>query len=189
VWKAFTRGDRKAWLLLSWITLPLLLFSTAQTKLGWYISMVYPAVALLVGLALAELLSDRLALGVAAAIMLICCLRVPIPSDGSRDVKQFALHVAQSVSPSDPIYVFQQVCAPRLPSSTLGTPLIPIGDIRPSLRFYLDNPLICLEEREVEAGLYSAHGYFISRQDSWSRVSHLGRVVLENSGFVLARSD
>ena len=52
VWRAIARGDRRMKLLLVWITLPLLLFSVAQTKLGWYISMIYPAIALLLGLAL-----------------------------------------------------------------------------------------------------------------------------------------
>jgi len=60
--EASARRDRRSWLLLVWITLPLLLFSLAQTKLGWYISMLYPAIALVLGLALAELLTERLAL-------------------------------------------------------------------------------------------------------------------------------
>jgi 4-amino-4-deoxy-L-arabinose transferase-like glycosyltransferase len=189
VWKASTRGDHSAWLLLSWITVPLVLFSIAQTKLGWYISMIYPAVGLLMGLALAELLTDRLALGVVAAVMLVCCLRLPIPADGSRDVKQFARHVAQSVNMGDPIYVFQQVCVPPTQPFTPEMPLIPVGNIQPSLRFYLDNPLICLEEHDVQESLYPAHAYIISKQDLWSRVSHLGRVVLDDNRFVLARSD
>ena len=64
-------------LLLVWITLPLLLFSVAQTKLGWYISMIYPAIALLLGLALVDLFTERWALGVVAVVMCVCCLRLP----------------------------------------------------------------------------------------------------------------
>jgi 4-amino-4-deoxy-L-arabinose transferase-like glycosyltransferase len=189
VWKVSTRGDRRAWLLLSWITIPLVLFSMAQTKLGWYIGMVYPAVALLVGSALAELLTERLALALVAAVMLVCCLRLPMPADSSSDVKQFAQQVAQSVNRGEPIYVVEEVCAASTPPFTPGMPLIPVGNIRPSLRFYLNNPLTCLEASHVRGGRYPSQAYIISRHNAWSRVSPFGRIVLEDSGFILARSE
>jgi hypothetical protein len=189
VWKALTRGDRSAWLLLSWITVPLVLFSTAQTKLGWYISMIYPAVGLLVGVALAELLTDRMALGAIAAVLVVCCLRLPMPVDGSRDVKQFAGQAVRAVTPADAIYVIQPACVPPPPPSTPDVPLIPVGNIRPSLRFYLEHPLICLEERHVQEDQFPVQAYIISEQDAWSRVNHLGRIVLEEQGFILAWSE
>jgi 4-amino-4-deoxy-L-arabinose transferase-like glycosyltransferase len=186
-WKAFARGDRRSWLLLAWITLPLLLFSLAQTKLGWYISMVYPAIALLLGLALAELLTERLALVLVAGVMLACCLRLPMPADGSQDVKQFALQAVRSLTPGEPIYVSEQVCADPTRSFTSDTPFIPVGYIRPSLRFYMSRSLTCIEEDEIRAGLLPRHTSIISQRDAWSRISHLGRVVFEGHGFVLAR--
>jgi 4-amino-4-deoxy-L-arabinose transferase-like glycosyltransferase len=186
-WKAFARGDRRSWLLLVWITLPLLLFSLAQTKLGWYVSMLYPAIALLLGLALAELLTERLALALVTAVMLTCCLRLPAPADGSRDVKQFALQAAQSLTPGEPVYVCEQVCADHTRSSTSTTPSTPVGYIRPSLRFYLDRSLTCIEEHDIRAGLLPRHTYVISQRHAWSRISHLSRVVFEGHGFVLAR--
>jgi 4-amino-4-deoxy-L-arabinose transferase-like glycosyltransferase len=189
VWKACSRGDRRLWLLLAWITLPLLLFSLAQTKLGWYINMIYPAIALLLGLILAELFTERLALGLVVAVMLVCCLRLPVPADGSRDVKQFALQAVQSLHPGEPIYVLQQVCAAHTRPFASETPLIPVGNIRPSLRFYMNRPLICIEEHEIHTGLYPRHSYVISQQNSWSRISHLGHVVFESHSFVLARWD
>jgi 4-amino-4-deoxy-L-arabinose transferase-like glycosyltransferase len=186
-WKAFARGDRRSWLLLVWITLPLLLFSLAQTKLGWYVSMLYPAIALLLGLALAELLTERLALALVTAVMLTCCLRLPVPADGSRDVKQFALQAAQSLTPGEPVYVCEQVCADHTRSSTSNTPSTPVGYIRPSLRFYMDRSLTCIEEHDIRAGLLPRHTYVISQRHAWSRISHLSRVVFEGHGFVLAR--
>jgi 4-amino-4-deoxy-L-arabinose transferase-like glycosyltransferase len=186
-WKAFARRDRRSWLLLVWITLPLLLFSLAQTKLGWYISMLYPAIALLLGLALAELLTERLALALVAAVMLAWCLRLPVPADGSQDVKQFALQAVRSLPPGEPIYVSEQVCADHTRSFTSGTPLIRVWNIRPSLRFYMNRPLTCIEEHEIRAGLLPRHTYVISQRHDWSRISHLGRVVFEGHGFVLAR--
>ena len=184
VWKAIAQGDRRMRFLLVWITLPLLLFSVAQTKLGWYISMIYPAIALLLGLAFVELLTERLALGVVVVVMFGCCLRVPAPADGSQDVKLFALQAAQSVTPGEPIYVSQEVCTPHLRAFTSGA-----SSVRPSLRFYMDRPLTCIEERQVQAGLHPRHAHIISQQTSWARIGHLARVVFEGHGFVLARWD
>jgi hypothetical protein len=163
------------------------LFSLAQTKLGWYISMIYPAIALLLALTLAELLTERLALGLAAAVMLVCCLRLPVPADGSRGVKEFALQAVQSLPPDASIYVSQEVCTARAQSFTTGAPLIPLADIRPSLRFYMNRPLTCIEAREIHTGLHPLQIYVISQQNVWSHISHSGRVVFEGHGFVLAR--
>jgi 4-amino-4-deoxy-L-arabinose transferase-like glycosyltransferase len=188
-WKASARGDRRSWLLLVWITLPLLVFSLAQTKLGWYISMLYPAIALLLGAALAELLTDRWALALVAAVMLACCLRLPVPADGCQDVKRFALQVVGSLPPGAPIYVSEQVCADHTRSPTSDVPSIQVGYIRPSLRFYMNRSLTCIEEHAIRAGLLPPHTYVISPQNSWPLISHLGRVVFEGHGFVLARWD
>jgi 4-amino-4-deoxy-L-arabinose transferase-like glycosyltransferase len=189
VWKAIVQGDRRLRLLLVWITLPLLLFSVAQTKLGWYISMVYPAIALLLALTLAELLTQRLALGLAAAVMFVCCLRLPAAADGSRDVKYFALHAVQLVNPVEPTYVAQEDCAAPPSPHASGKPLIPVGNIRPSLRFYLNRPLICIEAHAIQAGLHPRHTYVVSTLDLWASIGHSGRVVLDGYGFILARWD
>jgi 4-amino-4-deoxy-L-arabinose transferase-like glycosyltransferase len=189
VWKATVQGDRRMRLLLVWITLPLLLFSVARTKLGWYISMVYPAIALLLALTLAELLTERLALGLAAAVMLVCCLRLPAAADGSRDVKYFALQAVQSLHSVESIYVAQEGCtAPPSPHAS-EKPLIPVATIRPSLRFYMNRPLICIEAHEIQTGVHPRHTYVVSQQDLWSHISHSGHVILDSHGFVLARWD
>jgi len=188
-WQAGVRGDRRAWLLLAWITVPLLLFSLAQTKLGWYISMTYPAIALLLGLALAELLTERLALALVAMVTVVCCLRLPIPAEGSRDVKQFALQATQSLPPEAPIYVSERVCMPQAAPFSAATLPVPVGYIRPAMRFYIDRPLRCITEREVEAGQHPRESFVISRADAWSRTNHAGRVVFASHGFVLARWD
>jgi hypothetical protein len=188
-WQASARGDRRAWLLLAWITLPLLLFSLAQTKLGWYISMTYPAIALLLGLALIELLTAHVALALVAAVMLVCCLRLPVPTNGSRDVKQFALQAMPSLPFGEPIYVSEQVCMLKTPPFTTGTPPTPVGYIRPAMRFYIDRPLRCIEEHEVATGRHPRNSFVISRQEAWSHTSHGGRVVFASHGFVLARWD
>jgi 4-amino-4-deoxy-L-arabinose transferase-like glycosyltransferase len=188
-WQASARADQRSRLLLVWITLPLLLFSLAQTKLGWYISMIYPAIALLLGLALAELLTERLALALVTAVMFVCCLRLPVPADGSPDVKQFARQAVQWLNTGEPIYVSEQVCAVQTQSFGSRTPTIPVGYIRPAMRFYIDKPLRCIEEHDIRAGRHPRQAYVISGQDAWARTSQRGRVVFESHGFVLARWD
>jgi 4-amino-4-deoxy-L-arabinose transferase-like glycosyltransferase len=189
-WKAIAQGDRRMKLVLVWLTLPLLLFSVAQTKLGWYISMIYPAIALLLALALIELFTARWALGVVAVVMCVCCLRVPVPANGSHDVKQFALQAAPLVLPGESIYLTQEVCPPHTRAFTSNASFSQIESLRPALRFYIDRPLICLEERQIQAGLHPQQAHIISPQASWSRLDHPhARTVFEGHGFVLARWD
>jgi 4-amino-4-deoxy-L-arabinose transferase-like glycosyltransferase len=189
VWRATTRGDRRLRLLLVWITLPLVAFSMAQTKLGWYISMIYPAITLLLGLALVELFTERWAPGLVAALMLVCCLRLPPLADGSGDVKLFALQAAQSVIQGEPVYVSQPTCTDHAPAFSVDTPALEVGIVRPSLLFYMDRPLVCIEDRQIQSGLHPRHAYVISPQASWGRIGHSAGVVLEAEGFVLARWD
>jgi 4-amino-4-deoxy-L-arabinose transferase-like glycosyltransferase len=186
VWKATARGDQRMRLLLVWITIPLLVFSVAQTKLGWYISMIYPAIALLLGLALTELFTERLALGTVAAVMVVCCLRLPVPADGSRDVKLFARQATQLVASAEPVYVAQEVCTPQTQPFTAHASANPAESVRPSLRFYMNRPLLCIEERAIQAGLHPRQTYVISQQNFWSHAGHPGRIVLDSHGFVLA---
>jgi hypothetical protein len=188
-WKGIAQGDQRMKLLLVWIALPLLVFSAAQTKLGWYINMVYPAIALLLGLTLVELLTERWALGLVAVVMVICCLRVPAPADGSRDVKQFALQALQLIIPGEPLYVSRDICTPQTRVFSSHAPSIEVESIRPALRFYMDRPLTCIEERQLQAGPPLRHAQIITPHSVWSRLGQPGRVVFEGHGFVLTRWD
>jgi 4-amino-4-deoxy-L-arabinose transferase-like glycosyltransferase len=191
VWQAMERRDRAAILLLIWITIPLVLFSLAQTKIGWYISMIYPAVALLLAKALVEVCTERLAVGLIAAVMAVCCLRLPLPADGSPDVKAFAPMVQQSLRSPDMVYVVRHACEHYEPSVTAGQLLLGDGQVRPSLVFYLNRPLICLEEQEV-LSRQTLHGsYIVVDPQTWAHLSHLGYVVShaieDGHGYILAR--
>jgi 4-amino-4-deoxy-L-arabinose transferase-like glycosyltransferase len=187
--QATVKRDRRVWLLLVWITIPLMSFSMAQTKLGWYISMIYPAMTLLLGLASVRLFGERWALGVVAILMFSCCIRLPPLADGSRDVKLFALHATRLVTPGEAVYLAQTVCTDQPRGFSVDSPAFEVGSIRPSLLFYMGRPLACIEERQVQAGLNPRHAYVISQQDSWERVGHGARPVLEAGGFVLVRWD
>ncbi|HEX2275717.1 MAG TPA: hypothetical protein VHN13_01165, partial [Candidatus Tectomicrobia bacterium] len=166
------------------------LFSIAQTKLGWYINMVYPPLALLLAIALADLLGARVALGVVAIGMLACCLHSPAPADGSPDVKAFAREALQIVNPGDALYVIRSACAEG-PSHTAGELFLTDTHIRPSMVFYLNRRLTCVTERHVLEGSGLQGAYVIIDGESWPRFSHLGQVVLQvledGHGYLLAR--
>ncbi|MDQ3829382.1 MAG: glycosyltransferase family 39 protein [Candidatus Tectomicrobia bacterium] len=191
VWRAWRKGDQGAVLLLCWVAIPLLLFSIAQTKLGWYINMVYPPLALLLAIALADLLGARVALGVVAIGMLACCLHSPAPADGSPDVKAFAREALQIVNPGDALYVIRSACANEGPSHTAGELFLTDTHIRPSMVFYLNRRLTCVTERHVLEGSGLQGAYVIIDGESWPRFSHLGQVVLQvledGHGYLLAR--
>jgi 4-amino-4-deoxy-L-arabinose transferase-like glycosyltransferase len=191
VWRAWRKGDQGTVLLLCWVAMPLMLFSIAQTKLGWYINMVYPPLALLLAIALADLLTARVALGVVALGMLVCCLCSPAPADGSPDVKAFAQEAAQILSPSDSLYVVKSTCANEGLSHTAGELFMTGTHIRPSMVFYLNPRLICVTERHVLEGGSPRGAYVIIDGESWPRFSHLGHVVVQalqdGNGYILAR--
>jgi 4-amino-4-deoxy-L-arabinose transferase-like glycosyltransferase len=191
VWRALCKGDRGAILLLSWVAIPLILFSIARTKLGWYIIMIYPPLALLLAIACADWLTDRLALGVVAVGMALCCLRLPAPADGSPDVKAFVRDTAQILGPGDRVYVIRPACATDKPSLTAGELFVTDMNIRPSLLFYLNRPLTCVAERRVLDGADLRGAYVITDGESWRRFSHLGRVVVQTlqdgNGYMLAQ--
>jgi 4-amino-4-deoxy-L-arabinose transferase-like glycosyltransferase len=187
--KAWQHDDRRLWLLLAWITGPLLVFSIAQTKLGWYISMIYPAIALLLALALAELVTARVALGVVAVVMAVCCIRLPVTVNGAPGVREFAAYVAQQTAPGDTIYVFERVCEPHglsLPDDAL---LQSGQNVEPSLRFYLppDRRLRCFEARDLAEGFHLPATYIIVRRKLLPHINHLGQVVFEGDNHTLLR--
>jgi 4-amino-4-deoxy-L-arabinose transferase-like glycosyltransferase len=188
--RAWQQGDRRMWLLLSWVTGPLVLFSIAQTKLGWYISMIYPAIALLIGLALAELLTDRVAFGVIAAAMAVCCIRLPIAGDYSPGVKPLAAYVAQYPDPDGRIYVVERECRPSGPSPPQTVPAHPGQDVQPSLRFYipLNRRLQCIERRDLREAFHWQGAHVIVRRELWAQLGHAGQAVFDGDEYVLLRA-
>jgi 4-amino-4-deoxy-L-arabinose transferase-like glycosyltransferase len=191
VWRALGKRDRGPVLLLSWVAIPLILFSIAQTKLGWYINMIYPPLALLLAIALVDLLTERVALGVVAVAMALCCLRLPAPADGSPDVKAFARDAAQFLRSGTAVYVIKSVCPNDKPSPTAGELFVADTNIRTSLVFYLNRPLTCIAARHVLDGANLHGAYVITDGESWPPLSHLGHVVVQTiqdgHGYILAR--
>jgi 4-amino-4-deoxy-L-arabinose transferase-like glycosyltransferase len=188
-WRAWRHADRGALLLLCWMLVPLALFSAAQTKIGWYMAVIYPAVALAIAGALADWLTPRLAFGVVLAGMLVCCLRLPAPADGSPDVKRLALQVAHHVPAGEPVYVVRPTCAAETPGLTAGSLLASDAYIRPAMVFAVDRPLRCLADTQIAAGLLPLGGYAVVDRHSWLRLQQPGELVSppEGHGYLLIR--
>ena len=191
VWRAWRKRDRGVVLLLTWVAIPLVLFTAAQTKLGWYINMVYPALALLAMILLVDSLGKYLALGVVVAGMALCCWRLPAPADGSPEVKAFARETTQVLAAGEAVYVIRPTCAVTNPSLTAGQLFVTDTNIPASLVFYLDRPLICLEEGRASGGTRLHGAYAVADGESWRRLGHLGQVavwgVQDGYGYVLIR--
>src|SRR5262249_13074760 len=153
-WKALKYRTEKYLLLLMWATIPLVLFSLSQTRIGWYVSVIYPPLALLIALTLDEIVGQRLAFGGVAVIAALCCIRLPAPSDGSPEVKKFAathsdlfgarrIYVSSEDLPcgSPPTSIYQQHSEQRVP---------------PALLFYTKAPVTCVPAKDAASILAHA---------------------------------
>jgi hypothetical protein len=167
-WVAFKAKDRQAQFLLIWITVPLVLFSMAQTKLPWYVSLVYPAIALLIAVQMARLLGDRLASTAIVALM-IFYIHVPVGADGSPSIKRFVASVQEYIEdPTKTIYVFNAECN-RPPASIYEYNSPVYGQIRSSLLFYMNKPFECIDVGDLNTGRQFQDAYIIIDQDSMNR--------------------
>ena len=118
-----------------------MVFSLAQTKLGWYISGVYPPLALLLALLFEEVVGRRLALAGVAVIAAVCCIRLPAPSDGAPDVKKFAATHA-NLFRDRRVYVVSRNCGS--PPTSIYEHDYYENEVPPALLFYTKAPVTCL---------------------------------------------
>jgi len=170
LWKAFKDRDSRIYLLLSWITIPLLLFSLSQTKIGWYISVIYPGVALLIALAVAEIAGDRIAIAGIAAIMAICCIHLPEVADGSPGVKIAAAKFRPYLDHHQPVFFFEKNCENF--------------NLYPTWLFYLNVQLGCIDQHDITEGVSSQ---FIIDRELWPPLNNVSSVMVEAGKYLLAR--
>jgi 4-amino-4-deoxy-L-arabinose transferase-like glycosyltransferase len=162
VWALWTarkcdRGQKL--LLLIWITVPLLLFSLANTKLGWYVIFIYPAIALVLARAAVELCGARTAVAGIAAVMALLYFRAPATVEGSPEIKHFVQTVAELVPATEALYVYNDQPCDRTASLTeyerSASQRLP-----PSLVFYFDRPIKCATADPDAAGR-AKQSYFV----------------------------
>jgi 4-amino-4-deoxy-L-arabinose transferase-like glycosyltransferase len=183
IWTVRKKDAPQKSLLLIWITIPLVVFSLAATKLGWYIIFIYPALAILTAQALAELAGPRCAVAGVAVVMACLSFRLPTPVDGSPDVRQFANEVVKVVAPGDSIYVYSdRNCTAA--GTMINYVQSGIWNIRPSFIYYLDRTLLCtnLDPKSAEN---SRDNYFLFDIRLLQGPANFDRVLFQREHFVL----
>jgi len=99
--------DRAAIFVLAWILLPLCLFSLVQTKIGWYIVIVYPALTLMVAAFVEKVLGRRYGWTFVLVAMLLLNPRLPSPRDGSAKHKYVASAIPYLVGQGDVVLSYE----------------------------------------------------------------------------------
>jgi 4-amino-4-deoxy-L-arabinose transferase-like glycosyltransferase len=188
-WTARTRECRQKVLLLTWITIPLLLFSLAQTKLPWYVILIYPGIALLISGALSELLGGPRTVAACAFALAVFYFRLPTIVDGSPGVKQFAQGVTRIVPSKEAIYVYRED-QPGINGNMTQHKYLGAQNLRPSLIYYLDNPLVCVDVDNQDALERADNAYVILHTERPGLTDNLelDRVLLRRGDYILARS-
>jgi hypothetical protein len=188
-WTARTSEYRQKVLLLTWVTIPLLLFSLAQTKLPWYVILIYPGIALLISEALSELLGAPRALAACALALALFYFRLPAIVDGSPDVKQFAKGVSQMVSSQEAIYVYRED-ERAVNNNITQHDYRGAQNLRPALIYYLKNPLVCVDTRNQSMVEQASESYVIvhAERPGVTDKLELDRVLLRTDDYILARS-
>jgi 4-amino-4-deoxy-L-arabinose transferase-like glycosyltransferase len=188
-WTALTREYRQSVLLLTWVTIPLLLLSLAQTKLPWYIIFIFPGIALLISGAITEVLRGAPVIVTSALIASLFYFRLPAIVDGSPDIKQFAEGVSRMVSSYEPIYVYRED-DPGVTGNTAQHKYLGAQNLRPSLIFYLHHPLVCVDIGNQSALEQANNAYVIvhTERSGLPDELELNRVLLRRGDYTLAQS-
>jgi hypothetical protein len=186
-WTARRREYRQKILLLTWITIPLLLFSLAQTKLPWYVILVYPGIALLISGAIADVFRRTPVIVTCAIIASLFYFRLPAIVDGSPDVKQFARGVTQMVSSHEPIYVYREY-EPESNADVARHDYRGAQNLPPSLTYYLDNPLVCMDNQDALERADNAYVIVHAQRPGITDNMEVDDVLLRRGGYILLRS-
>jgi hypothetical protein len=175
-------------LLLTWITIPLLLFSSAQTKIGWYIILIYRGIAPLMSAAIAELLGGSRAIAIVALAAAIFYFRLPAIVDGSPDVKRFAKGIAQIVAPNEPLYAYSEQ-EPANSGIRAQHNYRRAQNVRPSLTYYLRQPLVCMEANNQSASERANNAYVVLDTPTPALRQRVDLVLLREGDYILGRAN
>jgi hypothetical protein len=188
-WTARTREYRQKILLLTWITIPLLLFSLAQTQLPWYVILIYPGIALLVSGTLSELLGGPRILAACAFALAVFYFRLPTIVDGSPEVKQFAKAVTRIVPSKESIYVYRED-EPGISGNIVQHKYLGAQNLRPALIYYLNNALVCVDTYNQSALEQANNAYVIvhSERPGLTDNLELDKILLWQDYYILARA-
>ena len=184
IWTVRRNGGQPKLLLLLWIAVPLLVFSAAATKLGWYIMLIYPAVALLTAHAAVEFFGGRVAVALVAAAMAVTSFHLPLAVDGAPGVKQFSAKVVEIVSPGEAVQIYSEENCSAAGTMT-DYAAKGIWSVRSSFVYYLGRPLACsnVDPFSVAPG----NGYLLVDKTLLPAERPFEQAILEEGRFVLLR--
>jgi 4-amino-4-deoxy-L-arabinose transferase-like glycosyltransferase len=149
-WHLARKRDVRALLLVVWVVIPLAFFTSAATKLPWYVLPIYPALALLTAWLLQQLTPAvpfirYVLFGALLVVVALRNARADWVNDQSWAVKRVGRCVQLAASPSETIAFF----APRQPDEPPS--VRPLFNVQPSVRFYADRHMHTLHDREQVA--------------------------------------
>lgn len=180
LWRLLRGRDARALLLLAWAGVPFALYTLAATKLAWYILPIYPALALLVAWGLATLLPRAWpvrALALAALLVAVALWnRATVePLHLSWAVKAVGWCAVNAVPSGETIAFFD-------PERSYESDQHAFWNIRPSVRFYADRPMVARWTRDEVAQWFAAGGRFV-----WSHAATIEQ--LDGLAEVVGRED
>ena len=140
IWRSIYMRDRAALFLVVWLAAPLLFFSLVPTKLPWYIVPILPAFALAIALLFRAAIPkhwipETLFLGALVVLIGLWNIRVLKPVDLSPDVKVLGECVDRITPAHEQIAYYD-------PTDSMSFNLRPLWNIRPSVLFYANRPMI-----------------------------------------------
>jgi len=168
-WRAAHQRDALALMLLLWVSVPFTLYSVARTKLPWYILPTYPALALLVAWFLwtvvpRQMLLQGLLVTALLGVTVAWDVRTIAPLDRAAAVKAVARCAVKTTGADETIAYFDPIS--RDPSG-----VEPYLNVRPSVRFYLDRPMLRLSDRaEVEEWLTQGGKHMWTKAEWMERI-------------------
>jgi 4-amino-4-deoxy-L-arabinose transferase-like glycosyltransferase len=169
-YRIWRKRERAPLLLLAWFGVALLIYSSSQTKLPWYIQDSYPALALLLAWFLSCVLTKRGALVAIAAFMILFGWRLPTLRDGAPDVKRVALALQYLAKPEDRVLV-----------SRIG------GGARPVTLFYAGRPLRQVGFGEPLRAAWGEADYLLTEAEAWQAAGLQGEIVCQDGAQLLVR--
>jgi 4-amino-4-deoxy-L-arabinose transferase-like glycosyltransferase len=152
LWRLVRQRESRAMILLTWAILPFTLYSIAASKLAWYVLIVYPALALLVGWFVWQLVPPNpfVQAGVLTLLLLGTAYwnsQTISPLHPSWAVKAVGWCAVNAVPSGETIVFFD-------PERSYKSDQRDFWNIRPSIRYYADRPMVGRWQRaEIEQWL------------------------------------
>ena len=174
LYRALRRGERAFLLLLLLPVAPLLVYSAAETKLGWYILEMYPALALLAAAFLVRVLRGPWALALIVAFMVVVGWRLPSARAGATDARRPAMAA--------------QILAER--DETVLLCMKSDDHPRPASLFYAGRPVVHVLYREgsLQAARPGA-AWLLTDTETWEAAGLAGEIICREGTQLLVRFD